>query len=139
MDYDATSLPDGYDRGRDHGPAVANLWMDAIAAHVGARPIHTILDVGCGTGRFSNSLATRFSACLVGIDPSRKMIVQARSKSASGPMTYLRAGAEAVPLVDDSIDLVFISMAFHHFENHREAACESRRVLRSEGFVVVRT
>ena len=30
MDYDKTNIPETYNQGRDHGPAVRQLWMDAI-------------------------------------------------------------------------------------------------------------
>src|SRR5436190_22356440 len=72
MDYDATEIPAGYDRGRDHGPEVLDLWMNAIASHLGGQSINTILDLGCGTGRFSEALAIRFDAEVIGIDPSKK-------------------------------------------------------------------
>jgi len=38
-----------------------------------------ILDLGCGTGRFSAALRARFEAEVIGIDPSKKMLEQARS------------------------------------------------------------
>ena len=60
MDYDSTDIPDGYDRGRDHGPEVLQLWMDVVASSVGTQRLNTILDLGCGTGRFTESLAAHF-------------------------------------------------------------------------------
>jgi ubiquinone/menaquinone biosynthesis C-methylase UbiE len=57
VDYDLTSIPAGYDLGRDHSPEVLNLWMSVIDAHVDGKAISTILDLGCGTGRFSEGLA----------------------------------------------------------------------------------
>lgn len=32
MDYDATDIPVAYDRGRDHGPEVLNLWMNVVSS-----------------------------------------------------------------------------------------------------------
>lgn len=66
MDYDLTDIPDGYDRGRDHGPEVLDLWMKVVASCAGEQRINTILDLGCGTGRFSESLAAHFHAEVVG-------------------------------------------------------------------------
>jgi ubiquinone/menaquinone biosynthesis C-methylase UbiE len=88
MDYDQSEIPAAYDLGRDHGPAVTALWMAEISRRVADRPIRTILDLGCGTGRFSNALATRFHARLIGIDPSSKMLAQARSKVPSNGVSY---------------------------------------------------
>ena len=81
MDYDLTDIPEGYDRGRDHGPEFLDLWMNKIESHLDGRRITEILDLGCGTGRFSEGLAVKFDATVIGIDPSRKMLERARAKT----------------------------------------------------------
>jgi len=129
MDYDSTDIPLAYDRGRDHGPEVLQLWMDAVSSSVGKQPIKTILDLGCGTGRFSEALATHFDAQVIGVDPSTKMLDQAQKKLRDPRVRYEAGCGEAIPLPDDSVDLVFMSMSFHHFEDPMAAARESRRVL----------
>jgi ubiquinone/menaquinone biosynthesis C-methylase UbiE len=139
VDYDLTSIPAVYDRGRDHGPEVLNLWMSVIESRVDGRSISTILDLGCGTGRFSEGLASRFGARVVGVDPSEKMLEQARRKRQGNGIHYERGTAEAIPLVDGAVDMIFMSMSFHHFHDHERAAWECRRVLRADGHVVVRT
>jgi 2-polyprenyl-3-methyl-5-hydroxy-6-metoxy-1,4-benzoquinol methylase len=82
VDYDRATIPAVYDLGRDHGPEVLNLWISVIEAHVDGATIGTILDLGCGTGRLSEGMAIRCSARVVGIDPSEKMLNQARRKPA---------------------------------------------------------
>jgi ubiquinone/menaquinone biosynthesis C-methylase UbiE len=74
MEYDATDIPAAYDRGRDHGPEVLRLWMDVVSSHVKDRPIQMILDLGCGTGRFTEALAVHFDAVVIGIDPSSSTV-----------------------------------------------------------------
>lgn len=137
--YDDTDIPAAYDRARDHGPEVLDLWMRAVAAHIDGRKVARILDLGCGTGRFSAGLAAHFDAAVIALDPSWKMLEQAREKVRGARMYCCRARAEALPLASGSIDLVFMSMSFHHFNEARTAARECRRVLRSGGSVVVRT
>ena len=139
MDYDRTSIPAVYDRGRDHGPEFLDLWMRTIESHVEGRPIRTILDLGCGTGRFSEGLANQFNASVVGIDPSAKMLEQARRKRLRNRVHYERGTAEAIPLTDGAVDMIFMSMSLHHFTDRDRAARECRRVLRPDGTVVVRT
>jgi predicted RNA methylase len=39
---------------------------------------NSVLDLGCGTGRFAEPLAQYFSARIIGIDPSIKMLTTAR-------------------------------------------------------------
>ena len=139
MHYDSTDIPKGYDRGRDHGPEMLELWMDFVASCTGNQPLNTILDLGCGTGRFSESLAAHFDAEVVGVDPSKKMLEQARRKLHDDRVRYLLGCGEAIPLDNDSVDLIFMSMCFHHFDNPVLASCECRRVLRDNGIAVLRT
>jgi len=110
MDYDATDIASSYDRGRDHGPEFLDLWMNVISSHVKGQQIETILDLGCGTGRFTEALAVRFDAEVIGVDPSKKMLAQARSKSSDGRIRYEHGRGESILLPDNSVDLVFISM-----------------------------
>jgi SAM-dependent methyltransferase len=75
---------------------------------------------------------------VIGIDPSRKMLAQARCKVVSEGVIYACGTGEAIPL-GKSIDLIFISMVFHHFSDSRTVTRECRRVLRPAGRVFVRT
>ena len=113
--------------------------MTVIESHVDGEAIGTILDLGCGTGRFSEGLASRFGARVVGVDPSGKMLDQARRKRPRNGILYERGTAEAIPIVDGAVDMIFMSMSFHHFRDPERAAWECRRVLRPGGSVVVRT
>src|SRR5712664_3639829 len=131
MDYDATDIAVAYDRGRDHGPEVLDLWMNVVSSHVKEQRIKTILDLGCGTGRFSEALAVHFNAEVIGIDPSKKMLEQARSKLHDRRIRYEPGRGESIPLPDNSVDLIFMSMIFHHFDDPKLAARECRRVLRN--------
>lgn len=137
-DYDRTDIPAGYDRGRDHGPELLRLWMEVVALHLDNAP-RRILDLGCGTGRFSDSLAVRFDAWVLGVDPSLKMVELAARKRHAGRVQYQIGRAEAIPLRTDSMDVIFMSMSLHHFANAGLAASECRRVLREGGAVLVRT
>ena len=139
MDYDSTEIPAGYDRGRDHGPEVLRLWMNVVAAYVGTQHLNTILDLGCGTGRFSEALAAHFDAEVIGIDPSQKMLDQALRKLRDGRVRYQTGHGEAIPVPNDSVDLVFMSMSFHHFTDQKLVARECRRVLRDGGVALLRT
>src|SRR5260370_22160546 len=138
MDYDATDIPVTYDRGRDHGPEVLNLWMDVVSSSVKDRQIKTILDLGCGTGRFSEALAVRFRAEVIGIDPSEKMLEQARNKRRDHRVRHVRGRGESIPLPDNSVDLIFMSMSFHHFDDPNRAARECRQVLRDGAIAFLR-
>ena len=110
MDYDQTAIPETYDRGRSHSPAVLRLWMEALSSHVPRDGVRDIVDLGCGTGRFSFGLADHFEAQVIGVDPSEKMLQQARAKASSHRVSFRHGGGEALPLQDRSADMVFLSV-----------------------------
>ena len=138
MDYDATDIAAVYDKARAVTPETLRQWREFLATHLDPETISLIVDLGCGTGRFSRHLADHFAAFVVAIDPSQKMLDQARQKLASGQVAVQRAAAEALPLVDCCADLVFMSMVYHHFADPRLVARECHRVLRRGGHVCVR-
>jgi ubiquinone/menaquinone biosynthesis C-methylase UbiE len=139
MDYDLTDIASGYDRSRDHGAEFLDLWMNTLERHLHHLDIKRILDLGCGTGRFSDALAVHFNVEVVGIDPSVKMLERARAKEHMGHVQYQLGSAENISLPSTSVDVIFISMSFHHFVDRALAAQECRRVLRGQGVVCVRT
>jgi ubiquinone/menaquinone biosynthesis C-methylase UbiE len=139
MDYDQTNIPEVYNAGRDHGPAFLEHWMRVIEGHVERFGIYRILDLGCGTGRFSTGLATHFKANVIGLDPSAKMLKQAVKNNSNKSVAYVIGAAEAIPLATGSGDMIFISMIFHHLHDPRAAAEECRRVLRRHGYLCLRT
>jgi ubiquinone/menaquinone biosynthesis C-methylase UbiE len=139
MDYDKTEMAKTYRKGRSLDPEVLQQWMDVVAANVERRNAQTILDLGCGTGRFSEALAEQFDANVVGVDPSRTMLDEAQSHRTHSRVFYARGSAEFIPLKTNSVDVVFMSMAFHHFTDPPAVAEECRRVLRPEGRVCLRT
>jgi ubiquinone/menaquinone biosynthesis C-methylase UbiE len=137
MDYDQTTMPSAYDAGRGYSPAALAFWLRTIAAPLSGEHIGDILDLGCGTGRYTAALAAHFGAAAVGVDPSEKMLAEARSKGGRN-VSFLRGSGEATPLADASVDMVFMSMVFHHFESPVQAAQECRRVLRDGGVACLR-
>lgn len=137
VDYDATDMPENYDRGRRPPPGVLEMWVDRIALALADRRVSTIVDLGCGTGRFSGLLADRFQANVLAVDPSERMLAQASAKR-NANVRCLRGSGEEIPCGDAGADLIFASMAFHHFRSPDAVAKECGRVLRPAGFVCIR-
>jgi ubiquinone/menaquinone biosynthesis C-methylase UbiE len=137
MDYDQTEIATTYDAARGYRPAVLRQWLDLIAAHLPSHP-SLLIDLGCGTGRFTYPMADRFQTRVVGIDPSTKMLKIARRQPSVGPVEFRQASAEDIPLEDGCADLIFMSMVLHHLQDRARAAKECCRILRVEGRVCVR-
>jgi ubiquinone/menaquinone biosynthesis C-methylase UbiE len=137
LDYDRTALPDVYVEARTLATESLAVWREAIRAAVPADTgIARIVDLGCGTGRFTALLAGMFGVAVVGLDPSLRMLAN-RQTPAGAPTHFVAGTAEAMPVATASIDLVFLSMVYHHLRV-AGAIGELGRVLRPGGRVVVR-
>jgi hypothetical protein len=58
MNYDKTEIPITYDKARALAPETRWLWQDLLSVHVHRAEMSLVIDLGCGTGRFSEILAT---------------------------------------------------------------------------------
>jgi ubiquinone/menaquinone biosynthesis C-methylase UbiE len=128
MDYDNSIISTVYEEARRLSSEL-NLWLDLVSRDAHPVPGCLIVDVGCGTGRFSQPLANRFNARVIGVDPSQKMLEVARRKLQSDRIECRHAVADSLPLTQGSVDIVFMSMVFHHLDDTSAAARECRRVL----------
>jgi ubiquinone/menaquinone biosynthesis C-methylase UbiE len=139
MDYDQSTIATVYEAARSLSAEALSQWLELVARD--AHPVagNVIVDVGCGTGRFSEPLANRFEARVIGVDPSRKMLEVARRNLRTDQVEFRHASADALPVADEAADIVFMSMVFHHLDDPGGAARECRRVLRKNGRVCVRT
>ncbi len=137
FDYDDTDIHLRYGESRRLGPEVLKGWMDAVERNLPEGGVRALLDLGCGTGRFTASLRRRFDAAVYGVDPSAGMLGTAR-EVVGEEAELLRGSAEAIPLPDSCVEVVFMSMVIHHIAD-REAACrEIRRVLAPGGRLMIR-
>jgi ubiquinone/menaquinone biosynthesis C-methylase UbiE len=138
MKYDDTDIAQRYDSARHLPVGTLRLWLDAMARHVQPGDLRTIVDVGCGTGRFSAALAAAFNADVIGVDPSRTMLATARSRVTHPRVDFCDGDAEHLPVADASAGLVFLSMVYHHLGYPGGAAREFARVLRARGVLCIR-
>lgn len=103
---------------------------------VGVRDGEIVLDVGCGTGSLSATLArlTRASK-IVGIDPSSGFIEYARTQVADPRVTFEVGDAQKLPYSDASFDRCMALLAVDHIPDARKATLEMRRVTKTAGVV----
>ncbi|MBN1400917.1 MAG: class I SAM-dependent methyltransferase, partial [Anaerolineae bacterium] len=139
FDYEASAIHSVYDEARRLPPETLQLWMNAVARFAPPTDVRVMLDIGCGTGRFLEPLARGLRAQALGLDGSLNMLGEARAKLSSGATGLTCALAEALPVRTGCVDLVFLSMVYHHLADRDAALRESRRVLRPAGHLLVRT
>ena len=110
--------------------------MDALKIAVPDK-VDRVLDLGCGTGRFTAALGKTFGCSVTGVEPSAAMLSIAEAQQAQGIM-WKSGDAEDIPLEDRSVDLVFMSQVFHHLAHPEKSVQEIRRVLAPTGYLAIR-
>ncbi|KAI9745408.1 MAG: hypothetical protein M1818_000942 [Claussenomyces sp. TS43310] len=97
-------------------------------------PKKLCLDLGCGHGPVSRTLAASFTS-VIGTDPSAGMVKQAISSTAEDNVNFRQASAEDLSFIDDgSLDLVVAGQAAHWFD-YSKVWPELKRTLRKGGTV----
>lgn len=103
---------------------------------VGVRDGERLLDVGCGTGALSSTLASMTRAAeIVGIDPSAAFIQAARNQIADPRVTIELGDAQNLPYADASFDRCLALLIVSFVPDAPKAAKEMRRVTKSGGVV----
>jgi SAM-dependent methyltransferase len=96
-----------------------NAVMDMIRPNVSS-----ILDLGCGVGSLTSLLAVRFrSAFIVGLDKSRFLLGELKSKKMRPNISVVQGDVPAFPLKTEYFDLVTAVQVMHeilHFKGPRE-------------------
>jgi SAM-dependent methyltransferase len=99
-----------------------------------------VLDLGCGTGRWSLALA-QAGARPVGLDISPRQLNHARSLMTRAGLEYplIEASAEHIPLADLSFDIVISNWGAMTFCDPARTVPEAARVLRPYGLFAFAT
>ncbi|BAZ31082.1 type 11 methyltransferase [Cylindrospermum sp. NIES-4074] len=94
-----------------------------------------VLDLGCGTGRLLDRLATQFPNLRgTGLDFSSQMLRVARQNNRHHPrLIYLEGNAESLPFAEGQFDAVFNSISFLHYPEPQQVLNEVKRVLSPGG------
>ncbi|HIE4563162.1 TPA: glycosyltransferase [Stenotrophomonas maltophilia] len=96
-----------------------------------------VLDVASGEGYGSAMLASR-ARSVRGVDISQEAVDHAAGRySTLTNLKYLQGSAAAIPLADDSVDVVVSFETIEHLMEQEEMMAEIRRVLRSDGVLVM--
>ncbi|XP_069472046.1 putative methyltransferase DDB_G0268948 isoform X2 [Ambystoma mexicanum] len=96
------------------------------------KPFQLAVDVGCGTGQSTRSLAAFDFQKVIGVDISDAQIQEACSVGSSPKVSYMLAPAEQLPFEDGSVDLITASVSAHWF-NMEMFLSEVERVLKPRG------
>ena len=86
----------------------------------------SVLDVGCGAGRFGDAIAKRFSAKVAGVDVVDYV---------DAPIPVQIYDGDEIPFADDSFDVVVLAFMLHHVQDQDKLLKEAVRVSRDRVIV----
>ena len=130
VDYDRVA--EGYDE------RYAQNRLDGIATALLEQFKHcaaeSLVDIGCGTGRWLSELAP-WASCSVGLDRSLPMLLQV--PGGEGRTSLVCGSAEELPLRAESVDFVSCVNAVHHLAAPAAFVSNAARLLRPRGSLAV--
>ena len=102
------------------------------------QPDEKILDVGCGTGIFTQDVLD-YGTTVIGIDRSLPMLEKALVRTCKANFSGICGDMCALPFPDNSFDRVFSMTAIEFVADGEKAVAELHRVTRKGGCIVVTT
>jgi ubiquinone/menaquinone biosynthesis C-methylase UbiE len=111
--------------------------IDAALESVSVKKHSIILDVGCGTGLLFNHVAEK-AETIVGLDISRKILLQAIERSRKFANVYLIwADADSLPFNDGVFSRVFAVTLIQNMPDPVKTLKEVERVTKNDAVIVV--
>ncbi len=95
-----------------------------------------ILDVGCGTGRWSKYLVDKVGTIDL-IDPSKAIFVADRMLKDKSNIRLARASADAIPFADNQFDMVMSIGVLHHIPDTLRAMKDCVQKVKPGGYFYV--
>lgn len=119
------------------GPAILDEWANRVADAADLRPGQRVLDVACGTGILTRTVAGRLgpTGAGVGVDLSDAMLTVARRQAPE--IAWHQGRAEVLPFNPASFDRVVSQFGLMFFTDRVAALREMMRVLRPGGRLTV--
>jgi ubiquinone/menaquinone biosynthesis C-methylase UbiE len=121
---------------RNMVPAIFEPFADDLLEFADLAPGEAVLDVACGTGIVSRLAWPKVGPTgrVVGLDINPKMLEVARSVAANeSAIEWTEGNATAMPLPDDSFDIVLCQHGLQYFPDRLSALREMHRVLGERG------
>ena len=101
--------------------------------------INNILDVGCGSGIITSTLAKTFkNISITGIDLSKQRFNDERTKHSDNKnLNFIQGSAENMPFHSNHFDIVFIRFLLEYSKSPLRIIKEMHRVTKPNGFIIL--
>jgi ubiquinone/menaquinone biosynthesis C-methylase UbiE len=135
---DYSEIAQVYDAARTSDKPHVEWWLSKLAEAGGLGPGRRLLDLGCGTGRWTIPLVERTGCEAVGVDNSPEMLAKARAKDGSQRVTWVLGDVLAPPVAPGGFDCALMSLTLHHLDEPLAAFRAAYDALRAGGMLLVR-
>jgi SAM-dependent methyltransferase len=113
-------------------------WLAKLAEAGRLGPGKRLLDLGCGTGRWTIALVKRTGCEAVGLDNSRGMLKRAAGKDDTSRSAWVLGDVMKPPAAARSFDCALMSLMLHHVGDVVGCFREASDRLRQGGVLLVR-
>jgi ubiquinone/menaquinone biosynthesis C-methylase UbiE len=139
MPVDYSNIASYYDKVRITTPDYLKFWSIRIADYGFIDKGSKVLDIGCGTGRFTIMLSKISNAEIHAIEPSVDMLSEAVKKDKQNLICWNKGQAENLPFPNEFFDCVFMTFVFHQIKDRGKVVAEMHRVLKPKGKCIIMT
>lgn len=113
-------------------------YQDRAVGLIEASGKQTLVDIGCGTGKLTHKIQTRYPELnITGIDIDADAIQEAKKNAQKEdlPVRHRVSSARDLPFKSNSVDIVFSSLTFHHLDEKEQVSAlkEISRILKPDG------
>ena len=106
-------------------------FKDLLLANMSINNNDSVLDIGCGNGTLLSKMAKIKVINGFGTDISPQMIKVAKIRYPEH--SFIVSGCEKTPFSDNSMDIITVCAAYHHFPDVNAFALEAKRLLKPSG------
>jgi malonyl-CoA O-methyltransferase len=133
---DKQAVADSFSKAACHYDQFAQLQRDIgdeLLNKVSVSPIKKIVDLGCGTGYFSEKLNMQFpTASLTCFDLSSAMLEQVKKRNV-GNATFEQGDIDAIPFTENSLDLIYSNLVVQWSNNLQSCLKQIHKSLKIGG------
>lgn len=122
--------------------SASKLEPQKVINHIPIKPYHEVADIGAGEGRVAIPMAKFLhDGRVVAVDIDKDKVATLREAVQTANLSNVEASVviagERLPIENESVDGVMLSVVLHHADDPAFILSETRRILRRNGWLAV--